>query len=213
VCGRCEVGPRGGGCARLADRERPRVDGGDEVAVVADLDPPCIGTDGHPNSGQIALGGEHVEVDAGGRATHGVQGVDERLVAAAVERVHPPTIPADRARHRKTAHLLARCARIDHVPRVEAARAGVQRSHAVVEHVIARVLDQIQPATVRRDRVDRVATPVRRLRFHASLRGGVSTPHGLQSLPADPQPPCDPAERNYVPHARHDTTFSVIVQR
>src|SRR5215207_4742360 len=81
--------------------------------------------------------------------------MDEVLLAAAVERVGEAAVAAHDARYRKAADLLVGLARIDDVAGRQPAGSRVECPHAVVEHVLAGVLDQVEPASVWRDRVDR----------------------------------------------------------
>src|SRR5215207_11284619 len=81
--------------------------------------------------------------------------MDEVLLAAAVERVGEAAVAAHDARYRKAVHLLVGLARIDDVAGRQPSGSRVECPHAVVEHVLAGVLDQVEPASVWRDRVDR----------------------------------------------------------
>src|SRR5439155_20129082 len=85
-----------GGRSWLADGEGAGIDGGHERAAVVYGDVLPARAHPQPHRGDVTVGRQHVEVDASRPAAHGVQGMDESLLASAVERVGPPAVRAHR---------------------------------------------------------------------------------------------------------------------
>ena len=112
---------------------------------------------------------ERRQVDAARGPSRRVQRVDERgLARAVVERVGPAAVGAHRAAHRQPVHRLVALARVDDLARVELARAQVQAADRVGQRIAGRrVLDEVQRAAVRRDRVDAEVPAQRDRRAHA----------------------------------------------
>jgi hypothetical protein len=104
------------------------------------------------------IGRQPFEVDAERPSARQIQRVHEILVAAAVERVSPAPVGARRTRHREAGHLLVRVTRIDERLGQQPAARDVIGAHRVVERIFAVVLDDVEPAPVGRDAVEREIT-------------------------------------------------------
>src|SRR5437588_12913017 len=79
----------------------------------------------------------------------------ERGATGVVQRVRPASIWASQAGDRIAVHSLASVVRIDDVALQQPAAGAIERADSVARGVARRgVLDQIDPAAIRRDRVE-----------------------------------------------------------
>jgi len=134
----------------LADGERLRVDERDPRRAVAQHEPRAAAVEAETRRPQLARA-QRDEVDAARRPPARVEGMDERVVAAAVvERVRPAAVGARNPRQRESAHGLVRLVRVDDRPQDQPTVRDVVGPNRISGRIPRRdVLDQVHEPPVR----------------------------------------------------------------